>query len=87
MDDAPVPLDTVVISATRGAVAAFDAPAAVSAIDAQTIRSAGPLVNLSEALARVPGLTVLNRQNYAQDLQLSIPFPPPCPTGRARHPM
>ena len=72
MDDAPVPLDTVVISATRGAVAAFDAPAAVSAIDAQTIRSAGPLVNLSEALARVPGLTVLNRQNYAQDLQLSI---------------
>ncbi len=72
MDDAPVPLDTVVISATRGAVAAFDAPAAVSAVDARTIQSAGPLVNLSEALARVPGLTVLNRQNYAQDLQLSI---------------
>ncbi len=27
---------------------------------------------LSESLNRVPGLTVLNRQNYAQDLQVSI---------------
>ena len=72
MDQAPVPLDTVVISATRGEVAAFAAPAAITAIDANVIRSAGPLVNLSEALVRVPGLTVLNRQNYAQDLQLSI---------------
>jgi len=72
VDQAPVPLDTVVISATRGEVAAFAAPAAITAIDANVIRSAGPLVNLSEALVRVPGLTVLNRQNYAQDLQLSI---------------
>jgi iron complex outermembrane receptor protein len=67
-----VQLDTVVVSATRGETRAFDAPAAVSAVDADTIRAAGPQVNLSEALARVPGLTVLNRQNYAQDLQLSI---------------
>ena len=71
-EPAPVALDTVVVSATRGETRAFDAPAAISAVDAQTIRSAGPLVNLSEALVRVPGLTVLNRQNYAQDLQLSI---------------
>jgi iron complex outermembrane receptor protein len=28
-------------------------------------------VNLSESLGRVPGITVLNRQNYAQDLQIS----------------
>ena len=51
---------------------AFDAPAAISGVDAEAIRAAGPMVNLSEALVRVPGLTVLNRQNYAQDLQLSI---------------
>lgn len=69
---APVLLDTVVVTATRGEVAAFDAPAAISVVDAQTIRVAGPMVNLSEALVRVPGVTVLNRQNYAQDLQLSI---------------
>ena len=29
------------------------------------------MVNLSEALWRVPGLTVANRNNYAQDLQIS----------------
>jgi iron complex outermembrane receptor protein len=67
-----VPLDTVVVSATRGESRAFDAPAAIGSIDAATIRAAGPMVNLSEALDRVPGVTVLNRQNYAQDLQLSI---------------
>ncbi len=38
----------------------------------ETIEFAGPGVNLSEALNRVPGITVLNRQNYSQDLQLSI---------------
>jgi len=27
---------------------------------------------LSESLVRVPGLTILDRSNYAQDLQLSI---------------
>ena len=62
----------MVVSATRAETRAFDAPAAISGVDAQTIRTAGPMVNLSEALVRVPGLTVLNRQNYAQDLQLSI---------------
>ena len=40
----PVPLDTVVVSATRGGMHAFDAPAAISGVDAETIRSAGPLV-------------------------------------------
>jgi hypothetical protein len=30
-----------------------------------------PMINLSEALARVPGLVVNNRSNYAQDLQIS----------------
>ncbi len=32
---------------------------------------AGPQINLSEAIARVPGLVVANRNNYAQDLQIS----------------
>ena len=67
-----MPLDTVVVSATRGETRAFDAPAAIGSVDGATIRAAGPMVNLSEALDRVPGVSVLNRQNYAQDLQLSI---------------
>ena len=65
-------LKDVVVSASRAEQRSFDVPAAVQAIDRDTIESAGPQVNLSESLSRVPGLTILNRQNYAQDLQLSI---------------
>lgn len=68
----PVPLDSVVVSATRDETRVFDAPAAVNAIGADVITIAGPQVNLSEALTRVPGIAALDRQNYAQDLQVSI---------------
>ncbi|MBU6270629.1 MAG: TonB-dependent receptor [Betaproteobacteria bacterium] len=65
-------LSEVVVSASRQAQRSFNAPASIQSVDAQTIRSAGPMVNLSESLSRVPGVVVLNRQNYAQDLQVSI---------------
>jgi iron complex outermembrane receptor protein len=65
-------LPDVVISASRSEQRSFDAPAAIQSIDRATIESAGPQVNLSESLNRVPGLTILDRQNYAQDLQVSI---------------
>lgn len=65
-------LDDVVVSVSRAEQQSFDTPAAISAVDGEAIRAAGPRVNLSESLNRVPGLTILNRQNYAQDLQLSI---------------
>jgi len=65
-------LSEVVVSASRAAQRSFDAPAAVQSIDRETIEAAGPQVNLSESLNRVPGLTILSRQNYAQDLQVSI---------------
>lgn len=65
-------LDAVVISASRSEQRSFDSPAAIQMVDRDTIEKAGPQVNLSESLSRVPGLTILNRQNYAQDLQVSI---------------
>lgn len=64
-------LPTVVVSGSVAERRLDEAPYAASVIDADTLRSAGPMINLSEALARVPGLTANNRQNYAQDLQLS----------------
>ncbi len=67
----PVELDPMVVTATRTEARAFDVPASVDTIDAATIRNAQPLVNLSETLVRVPGIVALNRQNYAQDLQIS----------------
>jgi len=69
---APVILDPVVVSATRTGTRVFDAPAAVNAVGADVITVAGPQVNLSEALTRIPGIAALNRNNYAQDLQVSI---------------
>jgi len=65
-------LSEVVVSVNRAEQQSFDAPAAVQAVGRNTIEAAGPQVNLSESLNRVPGITVLNRQNYAQDLQLSV---------------
>ncbi len=50
----------------------FDAAASIYSLDGETIRSGGPQVNLSDALSRVPGVVSLNRNNYAQDVQISI---------------
>ena len=61
----------LVISATRVAQDGFNLPMAIDRIDAGVISEAKPQVNLSEVLNRVPGIVVQNRQNYAQDLQLS----------------
>jgi iron complex outermembrane receptor protein len=36
------------------------------------MRHAAPRINLSENLSSVPGLQIQNRQNYAQDLQISV---------------
>ena len=66
---APVPV--VVVTGSRIEQDSFDFPAAVDTVDAQRIGAAWMRVNASEALAAVPGLVVLNRQNYAQDLQIS----------------
>lgn len=64
-------LERVVLNASGAEQRVFETPFAVSVVDAQELGAAGPMVNLSEALARVPGLVVNLRHNYAQDLQLS----------------
>ncbi len=63
--------DTVVITATRVAQPSLEVPASVDRIYADEIREGRAQVNLSESLGRVPGIVVQNRQNYAQDLQIS----------------
>ena len=65
-------LEPVVVTTQRSRETAFDSPASITAVTRETIENAGPQVNLSEALRGVAGISVLNRQNYAQDLQLSI---------------
>ncbi|WP_060875739.1 TonB-dependent receptor PqqU [Klebsiella variicola] len=63
---------TMVVTAAPTTVSELDTPAAVSVDNGDEMRQAAPRVNLSESLGAVPGLQVQNRQNYAQDLQLSI---------------
>jgi iron complex outermembrane recepter protein len=65
-------LDVVEISATRlRGVADVDVPASVDTIslDGDSNR---PFINVTEALIGIPGVIALDRQNYAQDTQLSI---------------
>jgi len=63
---------TMIVSATPTTISELDTPAVVSVVQGQDMRQATPRVNLSESLTSVPGLQVQNRQNYAQDLQLSM---------------
>jgi len=64
-------LDPIVVTVTRSAERAFGLPASIDIIDAFTLHDGQPQVNLSETLARIPGVFAANRQNYAQDLQIS----------------
>ncbi len=61
----------VVITGSVRAQRSLDAPFAISTVDAQALRDAGPMINLSEVMNQVPGVVVNNRNNYAQDLQIS----------------
>ena len=63
-------LDPVVVSARLDQVPAFDTPASITTIDLEPERRPG--IGISGTLAGVPGLIARDRQNYAQDTQLSI---------------
>jgi iron complex outermembrane recepter protein len=63
---------TVVVTATRVPTTDPHVPAAIDVIRLQDIRSALPLIDAAEVLGRVAGINTQNRQNYAQDTQISI---------------
>ncbi len=63
-------LDPVAVTGSYLPSSTFDVPASLDIVTREQI-DGQPGVNLSEALARVPGVVVQNRQNYAQDLQVS----------------
>src|SRR5258706_14017949 len=61
----------IVVTAARLPQEGLSVPASIDVVDMRAIREDKPQVNLSEAINRVPGIVVQNRQNYAQDLQIS----------------
>jgi len=65
-------LAAVTVTATRIASSSFDVPAAISSVQAQQLQDAALGINLADDLGSVPGLFARNRNNYAQDQQISI---------------
>ncbi|WP_159138669.1 TonB-dependent receptor [Acinetobacter sp. YH12200] len=63
-------LDTIFIQATRTDRERLTTPASVYYLNQEQDNSLN--VNLSETLKGVPGLQLNNRENYAQDLQISM---------------
>ena len=69
---APTTLDPVIVEATRlRTVPAFDTPASTATVDLSGERSDAS-ADVSEVLRGIPGLLARDRQNLAQDTQLSI---------------
>ena len=71
-DAEPAALPGITVRSTLAPSALEQTPASVTVIDGERARDRQWQVNLSEVLPAAPGLLVQNRQNYAQDLQLSI---------------
>jgi iron complex outermembrane receptor protein len=65
-------LAPVVVTATRVPDRPIDVPGAIDRIDVQEAGEGRLLVNISELLGGVPGLLARDRQNFAQDVQLSV---------------
>jgi iron complex outermembrane recepter protein len=64
-------LSPVVVTATRVEQDSFDLPMSIDKVEKDTIQNAGVKMTLSESLARVPGITAQNRNQMAQDPQIS----------------
>ncbi len=61
----------IVVTATRQPISILNTPATIDVVNTEKLRAAMPAVDISEFLSRVPGLNIQNRQNYAQDTQIS----------------
>ena len=67
-----VELEPQVVRATPLAAPAFDQAGSIDIIDESILQNAQAQLNLSETLLRVPGVVAQNRQNFAQDVQISV---------------
>jgi iron complex outermembrane receptor protein len=65
-------LSPIVVTATRVAESSFDVSASIDVVDRAAIQDGQIQENISESLMTVPGISAENRQNYAQDEQLSV---------------
>ena len=66
------PVSPVVVTGTRTESRAFDLPMSIDSIPKEAIQDGKAKINISEDLNRVPGTYVQNRENFAQELQITI---------------
>ena len=66
------PVEEIIVRAERVPEAVLEVPAAVSVVDQQAIQFARQQLTLGESLVAVPGVFTQGRQNFAQDLRISI---------------
>ena len=64
-------LSPVVVTATRTEQNSFDLPVSIDVVEERSIKEGQLQMTLSESLIRVPGITAQNRNQQAQDPQLS----------------
>ncbi|MFQ5981865.1 MAG: TonB-dependent receptor family protein [Woeseiaceae bacterium] len=69
---AKVPLDEIVVSATRIESNVRDVARSISLVGKDRIQNATQQLGLDESLAGVPGLYMQNRYNFAQDLRIAL---------------
>ncbi|MBX9704867.1 MAG: TonB-dependent receptor, partial [Gammaproteobacteria bacterium] len=66
-----ISLAPVVVTATRTEQNSFDLPVAIDVVEKKDIQDGQLQMLLTESLIRVPGITAQNRNNQAQDPQIS----------------
>ncbi|MEE3326398.1 MAG: TonB-dependent receptor, partial [Myxococcota bacterium] len=70
--DAGTGIEEIVVRANRVEQRLIDVPASVSVVGEEQIQLARPQLTLGESLAQVPGVFTQNRDNFSQDLRISI---------------
>lgn len=65
-------LEEIVVTGTRSEQLLGEVPSAISLVNMRDIQLGRQELGLDESLARVPGLFMQNRYNFAQDLRVSI---------------
>ncbi|WP_288378551.1 TonB-dependent receptor [uncultured Acinetobacter sp.] len=69
--DNPLTLPVIQVEATRTGTTYLQTPASIFRVDAPAQQQSAQ-VNLTEVVKGIPSLQINNRENYAQDLQLSM---------------
>lgn len=70
-DEKVINIAPVVVTGTRTEQNSFDLPIAIDVVNKEDIQDGQLQMQLSESLIRVPGITAQNRNNQAQDPQIS----------------